>query len=128
MTVHALGRAGRRRIASRFRYWLWLARCSVQAEGRVPSNAGLHVIGNQLQNAGGQTLSCMGSIARVEYAVCKAGHLQWPSDARRVQKIASWHVNAYGCPSRGLCWPSTASIPPIPVRPNRQAIVDYVSC
>ncbi|GCE23368.1 cellulase family glycosylhydrolase [Dictyobacter kobayashii] len=89
----------------------------------------LHVQGNQLVNAQGQSLRLLGvNRSGTEYkCINNAGIFDGPSDAASVDAIASWHVNAVRVPLNEDCWLGINGVQPAYGGINYQiAIVKYV--
>src|SRR5476649_1157413 len=67
---------------------------------------GLHVVGNTIQTASGQTVVLHGvNRSGTEYA-CVGGTnvFDGPSDAASIQTIAAWHTNVVRVPLNEDCW------------------------
>ena len=95
----------------------------------VPAARGLHVVGNRLVDARGQTLHIHGvNRSGTEYScVHGVGIFDGPSDARSVKAIASWHVNAVRIPLNEDCWLAINGVKPRYAGGNyRRAILAYV--
>ncbi|GAC1402074.1 MAG: hypothetical protein NVSMB65_19300 [Chloroflexota bacterium] len=79
-----------------------------RAAGVVPPAAivGLHVVGNQLQNAAGDMVVLHGvNRSGTEYACIQGwGIFDGPSDTASVQAMAAWHINAVRVPLNEDCW------------------------
>lgn len=76
------------------------------AHGATSSVAGLHIVGNQIVNASGQSVRLVGvNRSGTEYACIQGwGTFDGPADAASVQAIVSWHVNAVRIPLNEDCW------------------------
>jgi len=108
MDCSCSGRLVRAGLLLGSRYCFGLQGAPLQAEAAVASIAGLHVSAS-LQN-GGQTLSCMGSIARVtEYLCARLGIFKGHLMPRRYRQSPPGMFNAVGAPNEDVGWPSTGS-------------------
>jgi endoglucanase len=91
--------------------------------------SGLHVSGNQVVDAGGDTVSLVGvNRSGTEYRCIQGyGIFEGPSDAASVQAMVDWHAKAVRIPLNEDCWlaingaPSTYS-----GATYKNAIADYV--
>lgn len=91
---------------------------------------GLHVVGNQIQNAAGQEVRIHGvNRSGTEYACIQGwGIFDGPSDAASLQAIRSWHANAVRIPLNEDCWLGINGAAPAYSGANyQQAIADYVA-
>lgn len=72
----------------------------------TPSIRGLHVAGNRIVNAVGQTITLHGvSRSGAEYAcIQNDGIFDGPSDNASVRAMVSWHINAVRIPLNEDCW------------------------
>ena len=95
-----------------------------------PTFSDLHVSGNQLLNAQGQTVLLHGvNRSGTEYmCVSGRGIFDGPSDAPSVQAIQSWNANVVRVPLNEDCWLNINGVPSKYAGTNyRKAIVNYVN-
>lgn len=91
--------------------------------------SGLHVSGNRLINAQGQTVILHGvNRSGTEYACLNGSDIfNGPSDAASVQAMKSWNINAVRIPLNEDCWLGINGIDPSVGGANYQnAIMQYV--
>jgi hypothetical protein len=101
------------------------------ARGRSPAAAGLHVQGNHLVNASGQTVVLHGvNRSGAEFAcIQNNGIFDGPASAASVRAMVAWHINAVRLPLNEDCWlgVNIADIDPALAGAHyRHAIVRYV--
>jgi len=90
----------------------------------------LHVAGNQLVNASGQSVQLLGvNRSGTEYSCIQGwGIFDGPNDAASVRAIASWRTNAVRVPLNEDCWLAINGAPgAYSGATYRQAIQSYVS-
>jgi endoglucanase len=101
------------------------------AQAALSTISGLHVSGNQLQNANGENVRLLGvNRSGTEYkCVNNAGIFDGPNDEASVDAMASWHINAVRVPLNEDCWLwlNGAQSSPDAGTPYQQAIIDYVN-
>ena len=90
----------------------------------------VHVLGNQLVDAGGATVRLLGvDRSGAEYACVQGwGIFDGPADAASIAAMAAWHVNAVRLPLNEDCWLGINGVPAAYAGVNyQQAIEQYVS-
>jgi len=95
-----------------------------------PQLLGLHVVGNRIQTAEGETVRLRGvNRSGTEYqCVQNRGIFDGPASLASVQAIASWNVNAVRVPLNEACWLGINGVSATYSGPAYQrAILDYVA-
>ncbi len=111
--------------------FLWRAPAAAQAT--AVSISGLHVAGNQLENAAGQAIRPLGVDRSGSEYMCDAASdttvFDGPSDATSISTMASWNINAVRVPLNEDCWLGLNGYPAASYTATQyqQAIVNYVN-